>query len=217
MATGGDGIEVLSGLEAVRRRPAMYVGDTGNHGLLWLVRELLEVPRAPTKISMFINAADLTISAASVPPSVEPRKQSRVPFLVEACTTLHTNLDVQPTLGGLEILDDATNPATFVRVDAAPACLAIANALSKAFAVASISGGVCRRVEFARGALVAPLSASSTTAPDGMSLSFTPDPDIFQGISLRLSMLASLARDFAAVRGVAIEVRDEWSGRYFAA
>lgn len=210
-------IQVVTWFEAVRRRPAMYIGDTSHFGLLWLVRELVDVPLEPTNISLALHGTTFCMAASSVPPSVQPREPDRLPFLVEACTHLMLPLDHPATLAGVETLDGASTFAKFVRNPVVPPCLAIANALSRAFTVASISRGLCWRAEFSNGVLVAPLASLPSEAPSGLTISFAPDPDIFGDASLDFRLLAKLAREVALVRRVPVEARDENSGRVFVA
>jgi DNA gyrase subunit B len=210
-----DDIHVITPAEAIRRRPAMYIGDTSLLGLHMLVAELLDVPLNPSRISLRLQGDTLRIAASSVPPSVRPRAEGHPPFLVEVCTALMTSLDSPPTLAGVETLDESRSPATFERLGAAPACLAIANALSSEFEIASSSHGTCSRVAFRRGEVAIPLAEASTDAPDGVEIVFMPDRDIFSTGSFRFSLLARLAREASLVRHVSIELRDEVSGTLF--
>jgi len=212
-----DGIQVLEWFEAIRRKPAMWLGTTQGPRLYWLARELLNVPLNPTRMSLILSGTTLRIASASVPPSVLPRAPGCPPYLVEACTSVHPALDTPATLMGVEILDTRSQPAVFKRVNGTPPCLAIANAFSEAFTFSSFSNGTCWRVSFSRGVMVEPLTSSSSTTEDGLSISFTPDSDIFQDEALNFGQLAHIAHEVASLRRVPIEVRDESSGSIFVA
>ncbi len=80
----------------------MYIGDTANLGLLWLTRELLDVPLDPSRIVLSLNGTGLQVTATCVPPSIEPQRPGRPPFLVDACTAIQVPLDTTRRLASAE-------------------------------------------------------------------------------------------------------------------
>lgn len=131
--------------------------------------------------------------------------------MVEVCTKFPLPLDDPPTLTGVERLDLEAKPAVFVQTGQSPVALAVANALSSMFEIASRQGGTETFVGFTRGVLVTPLEARSTTAPDGLRLRFTPDDQVFSCGALRFELLAKVVRDFAMVHRVRSQLTD---GKY---
>jgi DNA gyrase subunit B len=203
MSHSHDDIQVITWADAVRRRPAMYIPGTNVFGMHWLVGELLEVPLNPSRIDLCLREDSVRIAASAVPPSIQPRGEGRPPFLIEACTSLMTSLDAPPTLAGVEDVDESKSPAVFHRLGKAPSCLAIANALSAEFAIASSSQGKCSRVVFRRGQVESPLSEAATDAPDGLEIEFAPDREIFSDYtSFYFPLVARFARAASLVRRV---------------
>jgi DNA gyrase subunit B len=207
-----DDIHVIQWFEAIRRRPAMYIGDTSHLGLLYLAREMLDAPLEPTAIHLMLERTSLRIAASCTPPSLEPRTSGRPPFLVEACTLLEAPLDDPPTLAGVEFLDTSAKLATFRRLPKVPAGLAIANALSKAFSVSSVASGRCWSAAFSGGTVTSPLGSIASSDPDGLRIEFEPDPTIFGGASFQFHLLAQVAREIAVVRRTSVELQDRNSG-----
>ena len=209
-------IHVVTWPEAIRRRPAMYVGDVSSHlGLIFLTRGLLDVPLDPTSILISLTGTTLRIDGASVPPSTLPEAPGEPPFLIRICTSFGRKLGPQPTVAGVDALDTTVEPAVFRRLDLAPACLAIANALSSEFMMASRSAGCETRVGFARGVEVLPLESVPTLLPDGLGIAFTPDPEIFRDPRFHFELLAGAAREIALLRNARVELRDLGTGVFF--
>lgn len=80
---------------------------------------------------------------------------------------------------------------------------------------AGLSRGTCWRVEFKGGIITTPLHSSTTTAPDGLRIGFTPDPEIFGQATFRFPLLALASREIAHVRHTTVEVREVTSGSVF--
>lgn len=202
--------------EPVRRVPQMFVG-TDPFALAWLVRQLLEAPRAPTRVVLAARGAELRIEAASIPPSPRPRAGATVPYLIELCTTLTLPLDEPPTIAGVEVFDTSVDPAVFRSSPRAPPSLAIANALSVTMSLASYQGGWATSVRFERGRLIAGPDETPSSQHDGMLLAFVPDAAYFDAWERGLHHIAGVVRDFAAVRRVHTELVDEIRGVRFIA
>lgn len=201
-------IPVIEWHEAVRRRPAMYIGDAGPLGLLFLVRELLDVPRDPKRFTVTLRGKGLVLQAASVVPSTRPRKEGLPPYIVEVCTHIFIGMDEPATVAGIEMLDASVRPAVFRRTNHAPTALAFVNALSTAMTVESMLNGDSTSFQFSKGRLLSGPDTKPTREEDGVRIAFDPDDQIFGANALRFDWLADIARDFAAVRRVRVEVID---------
>jgi hypothetical protein len=171
-------ITVLEGLEPVRRRPAMYIGDTGAFGLETMV---FEVVANAFDQHLAGHAQRIGVAAAEGWVTVEDDA---------ALLTVFTRIHMGATL-------DGHHPHVHLTVPGVG--LAVVNALSERLEVEVRREGVVRRAAFARGVLVEPLSVAGTTSEHGTSIRFLPDPTIFvdqradlDGWHRRLSELAWL-------------------------
>lgn len=201
-------IQVIQWHEAVRRRPAMYIGGTDEWHLLWLMGELMDCPEQLQKIMLALSDHVIEIDSVAVAPSMRPRRNGHPPFLVEACTSLSVGLDDPPTLAGYESLDTTSKPAIFRREGRVSMALALANALSAEMRVCSRSGGTATRIIFSRGTLTSEPASEKTTEPDGLFISFEPDEQIFGQVVLHFERLAIVARGVALVRQVPVTLFD---------
>ena len=202
-------IQIIRWYEAVRRRPAMYIGGTDECHLLWLTGELMECPERPQKITLTLRGQVIEIDSIGVAPSMRPRGNDVPPFLVEACTSLWVGLDHPPTLAGVELLDTSSKPATFRREGRISMALALANALSVEMQVCSRSGGTATRLIFSRGLLTSEPRTEETGESDGLFIRFEPDEQIFGQFALYFERLAIVARGVALVRRIPVDLLDQ--------
>jgi len=216
MYTEGD-IQIFHWSETVRRRPEMYLGNTGYLGLRFLARELFECPLAPRWLSMVAEETKLEIRAASMPVSVEPRKAGDPMYLIEVASRMQLPIDDPPSISGIEIMDVQARPPVFRRIAAAPTAIATANALSSELRIVSYRAGVATEARFVRGTLAASVTnTESGTAEDGLLIALALDREIFKHASFRFEDLAQELRDFALRRRVDVELRDSKSDLIFA-
>lgn len=194
------GVTVIEGLEPVRRRPEMYLGDVGLHGLHWLVRELLDCAHGLTSFRARVDPQTLWIDTEATPVRTTPRTVGRPPYLIEACTSIAVPIDEPATLRPTEALDESTEVAVFRSIGQSPVAVALANAVSAEFVLSSRAKRTNTTVQFAAGRLVGGPDVAATTAPDGVSLTFSPDPEIFERTTLRFDIVCEIARDVACVR-----------------
>ncbi|MCZ4509677.1 ATP-binding protein [Streptomyces sp. ActVer] len=203
--TGYDaaGIEVLEGREAVRKRPGMWVGSTGERGLHQMVFEV---------VGQAVNQV-LAGGSGSVDVTLTPDGGVRVvddgpggPFQAAGDTggldleALLTSFHAGPELSGRHITD----------VGQFRAGLFVVNALSSRL-TAEVQCDEVRRVhEYARGVEVAPPAAVGPATGTGTTITFWPDSEIFETTLCSFAVLAERFRQVAFLnRGLGISLTDE--------
>lgn len=167
-------IEVLEGLEPVRKRPGMYIGGTDERALHHLVSEVLDnamdeaVAGFATRIQIFLNAdGSVTINdnGRGIPVDNHPKYPGKSALEV-ILTTLHSggkfSGKVYETSGGLHGVGSS-----------------VVNALSDRLVVEVSRGGQIYRQEYARGTPQTKLEKKGKTTEQGTSVNFHPDPEIF--------------------------------------
>jgi topoisomerase-4 subunit B len=200
-------IEVLEGLEPVRRRPGMYIGGTDERALHHLVAEVLDnamdeaVAGHATRIELELSAANrITIrdNGRGIPIDPHPKFPDKSALEV-ILTTLHSGgkfgSKAYETSGGLHGVG-----------------VSVVNALSAELVVEVARNRTLHAQRFARGLALGPL-AMIGAAPNrrGTTVSFIPDPEIFgQGARFRPELLHRMARSKAYLfRGVEIRWKCE--------
>ena len=172
MGFSGDDIEVLSGLEAVRRRPEMYVGDVGRPEAL---HELVEAVLCAsfdealggtcTRIDVTIDAGVVTVRDDGPGLPVAPHPLHGVPACELLLTTLHACRAFR------------RDPRAAQRFCGGG--IAITTALSAWLDIEIDRDGRRYRQRFVRGVRETPLEEVGTCVSHGTTLSFLPDPEIF--------------------------------------
>src|SRR4051812_26988731 len=180
MASGtynADSITVLEGLEAVRRRPGMYIGgidSTGLHHLLWEVvdNSVDEVMNGhATRIVVTLETDGKTVSVADngrgIPVDIHPKTgQSALEVIF---TTLHAggkfDNDAYKVAGGLHGVGAS-----------------VVNALSKSLVAQVRRDGMTYTQRFRRGKPLGPVERGEAARGSGTTVTFTPDPEIFTDI-----------------------------------
>lgn len=199
-------IQVLEGLEAVRRRPGMYVGGTDIRALHHLVYEVVDnaideaLAGACDRIEVIIHKdQSVTVSdnGRGIPVDIHP--QTGKPALEVVMTTLHAGAK----FGGKSY--KVSGGLHGVGVSAV-------NALSEWCEVVVKREGKIYRQRYERGRPVTPVEVIGKTKPQdtGTTVTFKYDPTIFQNVDYRFDMLAQRLREMAFVtRGVWIRFVDE--------
>ena len=204
------GIQVLKGLAAVRKRPAMYIGDTGVRGLHHLVYEVVD-NAIDEAMAGFCDEIEITIgpdeiigvrdNGRGIP--VDLHKAEGKPALEVVMTSLHAggkfDKDSYKVSGGLHGVG-----------------VSCVNALSLWLKVEVHRDGKVYFQEYHRGAPVADMAEIGICDPDqtGTTVTFAADPEIFPEISYSFETLKSRFRELAFLnRGVKITLRDERPGR----
>ena len=171
-----DQIQILEGLEAVRRRPGMYIGSTSSKGLHHLVYEIVDnsVDEALagfcTEIHVTINPDNsITVidNGRGIP--VDIQKKAGLPALEVVFTILHAGGKVGG--GGYKVSGGLHGVGA-----------SVVNALSEWLEVEIRREGKCYQQRYERGKTMYPVREIGTCGPDehGTKVTFKPDPEIFQ-------------------------------------
>jgi DNA gyrase subunit B len=210
-AKGGSGsygakdITVLEGLEAVRKRPGMYIGSTGPRGLHHLVYEVVDnsvdeaIAGHCSLVRVVLHPDDsctVTDDGRGIP--VEELKKEKRPAAEVVLTTLHAGGKFGEG-GGYKVSGGLHGVG-----------VSVVNALSERLQLEIGRDGHVWRQDYERGKPQAPLAKGKATKATGTTITFQPDPEIFDELEFDFQTLAERLRETAFLtRGLKIELVDE--------
>ena len=202
-----ENIQILEGLEAVRRRPAMYIGSTDARGLHHLVYEVVDnsideaLAGACDKIVVTINkegSVTVVDNGRGIPVDIVPEKNKTGVEVV--MTILHAGGKFGG--GGYSVSGGLHGVG-----------VSVVNALSEWLQVEVYRNGKIYRQEYRRGDPVAPLKPDGTTDKTGTKVTFKPDPEIFETVEFNYDVLQRRLKEQAYLnKGLTIILEDENTG-----
>ncbi|UCD14156.1 MAG: DNA topoisomerase (ATP-hydrolyzing) subunit B [Thermoplasmatales archaeon] len=203
-----DTIQVLEGLAAVKKNPAMYIGNTDDRGLHHLLYEVVDnsideaLAGHCTRIQVFLNkdgSATVIDDGRGIPVTIHKKyKKSGVELVM---TTLHAggkfDSKAYKVSGGLHGVG-----------------VSVVNALSKWLEVKVRRDGIEYYQKYDHGNTVAPLKKIGKIEANGTTTTFLPDPEIFETVDLKYETVATRLKEQAFLNaGLELEISDERSGK----
>ncbi|MBW2977330.1 DNA topoisomerase (ATP-hydrolyzing) subunit B [Candidatus Woesearchaeota archaeon] len=201
---GAKEIQVLAGLEAVRKRPGMYIGDTSIRGLHHLVYEAVDnsIDEAMagfcTKINVIIHKdgfVSVIDNGRGIPVDIHPKL--KIPAVQVVLTKLHAggkfDSKIYKVAGGLHGVG-----------------ISVTNALSEKLIVDVMRDNKIYRQEYEKGKPVSELKVVGESKETGTKISFLPDHEIFPEIIFHFDLLSLRLRELAFLnKGLEINLKDE--------
>jgi DNA gyrase subunit B len=200
---GAEKITVLKGLEAVRRRPAMYIGDVGKRGLHHLVYEVVDnsvdeaLAGECTKIKVSLNkdgSVSVEDNGRGIP--VDIHKEEKLPALEVVMTILHAggkfDKGSYKVSGGLHGVG-----------------VSVVNALSELLTAEVHRRGKIHEQSYSRGKVTGKLKVVGKTKKTGTKITFLPDSEVFNTTTFEFDIISDRLRELAYLNsGLEIKIID---------
>lgn len=202
----GSQIQVLEGLEPVRKRPGMYIGSTGYEGVHHLIKEIADnsideaIAGYATKVIVRLLAdggVTITDDGRGIPVDIHPKTGKST--LETVLTVLHAGGKFGG--GGYKVSSGLHGVGS-----------SVVNALSTKMIAEVVKNGILHRIEFATGVPQTELQKlGKTDRPDGTSITFYPDPTIFkETVTFDYKWVVNYLRHQAYLtKGIYVQVDDE--------
>ena len=200
-------IQVLEGLEAVRKRPGMYIGSTSSSGLHHLVYEIVDnaideaLAGYCTDITVTINDGDtitVTDNGRGIPVDIQP--QTGRPALEVVYTVLHAGGKFGG--GGYKVSGGLHGVGA-----------SVVNALSEWLVVQVYKNGHIYEMKFSRGDITQEMKIVGDTDRTGTTVTFKPDPEMFDTLVYDYDILHTRMREQAFLNaGLRITITDARPG-----
>ena len=201
---GADQIQILEGLEAVRKRPGMYIGSTSSKGLHHLVYEIVD-NAVDEALAGFCNTVEVYINednsitvrdnGRGIPVGINKKKG--IPAVEVVFTILHAGGKFGG--GGYKVSGGLHGVGA-----------SVVNALSTWLEVDIFHEGKIYRQRYERGKVMYPLKIVGDTDKRGTEVRFLPDPTIFEETVFDFSVLKQRLREMAFLtKGLKIVLKDK--------
>lgn len=209
MEYSAENIKVLKGLEAVRKRPGMYIGDTNINGLHHLIYEVVD-NSIDESMAGYCDQIDVEITTdghaiisdngRGIPVDIHPTE--KIPAATVVLTVLHAggkfDKNTYKVSGGLHGVG-----------------VSVVNALSIKFIVTIYKNGKIHRQEFSKGVPTTDLEIIGETKKTGTTVEFIPDSEIFETTDFNFDTLSTRFKELAYLNSkITINFKDNRVGKH---